>query len=222
MASHDALGERGGGRVEGTVGGVEHVGVEGGATSDDGQVGVEPRELDGLVDVRSVDPARDAVGVGHVARPVDLLAPRVDGDEVLGAEARVEGERVERADAVAREAEGRGEGARGDDPDPQPGERSGTHPDGDVGEVGGATSGVGERVAYRRGEQLAVRHRPLALRRPDDLVTVVHGDAHRGSGRVDREQQHTSEPTLTSRRATWGRGGDSPLRGSRSTRPAAA
>ena len=67
------------------------------------------------------------------------------------------GEGVEAAHAVHGDAERVAQRERGDQADPQPGERPGAGADGDVGEVGRRRTGSREGVAHQRCELLGVR-----------------------------------------------------------------
>ena len=93
---------------------------------------------------------------------VDLLAPRVGGDQEVGADgAGVEGlgrEHVERAHAVHRDLEHERQGAGGDQPDAEAGERAGPDADRDRGEVLADDAGVAPARLDQRRQLLAVLH----------------------------------------------------------------
>ncbi len=101
---------------------------------------------------------------------------------------------VERAHAVHRDLEHERQGARGDQTDPEPGERAGPDAHRDRGEVLPHDAGVGHHRLDQRGQLLAVLHPLLGAALGDDVLAVVEGDGHEGRGRVEGEQ-HASEVT---------------------------
>ena len=85
-----------------------------------------------------------------VAGPVDLVASRIGGDEQVPDLGAGGADRVERADAVGRDADRVGERGRGDEPDPQAGERSGSGADDDGVHLARRDAGVVQAVGDAR------------------------------------------------------------------------
>ena len=104
----------------------------------------------------------------------------------------LDGEHVERADAVDGELEDEAEGARGDQADAQAGERARADADADRGEVLADQPGLAERPVDQRRELLAVLERPLGDPLPDHVVAVVQRDRDQRGGGVEGEQHQAA------------------------------
>ncbi|GAA2708659.1 hypothetical protein GCM10010429_22150 [Micromonospora olivasterospora] len=107
-------------------------------------------------------------------------------------------DRVQRADAVRRDAEHLAHGGRGDQPHPQPGERAGTEPGDDRAQVGGAGVDVGEDRVDLRREQLAVRAgvdgAPLRARYDALRRDLDQRRGHRGGRGIHHQYEHGCHP----------------------------
>ena len=131
-----------------------------------------------------------------VAGPVDLAAARVGRHEQRRAgldqagPAGAVGEGVEAAQPVQPGPNREGESPGRDDADPQPGERTRTEPDDDIGQLSGSPTGCGKDLGHPRGEVLGVASRVDRRGLGEDLRPVVDGDRD-GAGRgVDGQEEH--------------------------------